>query len=87
MQQASIPGILNPNEAPDGYFAVLKSSIPHPAPNLCTFCDWRSQCQKPETDFTIAKHRCAAHPVQLHSGGAVSRADGCSVIFKRRNAT
>ncbi len=33
----------DPDEAPEGFFAVLKSSLPQDKGNLCRFCDWRRQ--------------------------------------------
>jgi hypothetical protein len=66
----------NPREAPDGYYAVLKSDI-RSTENLCRSCDWRPVCQtkggrgqpsyKPE-------ERCMSY----------NRKDGASVVFKLR---
>jgi len=71
-------------EAPKGYQAVLKSSIVNHGKNLCSFCDWRKECQKPDTDFSIHNHRCMDYPVtSTTTGMEVKRNDGCSVLFKR----
>jgi hypothetical protein len=76
---------LDKNEAPDGYLAVLKSSVKtDDLGNICRACDWREECKKEDADFTISKHRCMATPVLLESSGEeVKRADGCSVVFKK----
>lgn len=64
----------DPRLAPAGYFAVLKAEAkPADGSNICRACDWRSECQKPETDFTQTRHRCMPW----------AREDGSSVLFKR----
>lgn len=64
----------DPKEAPAGYFAVLKSEAkPKDGSNICRACDWRPECQRPETDFTLANHRCMPW----------ARNDESSVLFKR----
>ena len=76
--------VLNPQEAPQGYFAVLKSSVKSDAlGNICRACDWRPTCQKQDTDFTSHNHRCMDYGV-IHrvTGQEVRRIDGCSVVFK-----
>lgn len=77
---------LDPNEAPDGFYAVPKSEVKKPSgENICRSCDWRPVCQRPGTDFSKPNHRCMSTPVILASTGAVvARNDGCSVVFKRR---
>lgn len=71
-------------EAPNGYTAVLKSNIKNNGKNLCSFCDWRSECQKDETDFSIPNHRCMPYSViSLKTGTEINRKDGCSVLFKK----
>jgi len=73
----------NPDEAPKGFYAVLKSSIKGDA-NLCRSCDWRKTCQDSEnTDFVAYGHRCMA-PAVLSRGEWFKRDDGCSVVFKKR---
>lgn len=60
--------------APNGYFAVLKvEAMPADGSNICRACDWRPECQKPETDFARPEHRCMP----------CARDDGRSVLFKR----
>lgn len=75
---------LNPNEAPEGYIAVLKSiAAPRDGSNICRACDWRSTCQKPDTDFENHNHRCADYPItSFKTGLEIARKDGCSVVFK-----
>lgn len=77
--------VLDPNEAPDGYVAVLKDHAKPPdGSNICQACDWRPSCQNPGTDFSLPRHRCMSTPVILAKDGrVVARRDGCSVVFKR----
>lgn len=76
--------VLNPNEAPAGYFAVLKSEVPTQRQgNICKACDWRPTCQDPDTDFTAPGHRCMSYGVITPDGKVVERQDGCGVVFKR----
>ena len=81
-----MPNILDPLEAPDGFFAVLKEAArPADGGNICRACDWRPECQKPETDFARHNHRCMSYPIiSARTGGEVKRNDGCSVVFKRQ---
>lgn len=76
---------LDPNEAPAGYVAVLKSQVATPTlGNICRACDWRQECQKPETDFTVSHHRCMSYTVTSRlDGSELKRQDGCCVVFKR----
>jgi len=80
---------LNPNEAPDGYYAVLKSEAARQAgSNICRACDWRQQCQKRGVDKCIQNHRCTSYEVICNKDGqTVGRKDGCSVVFKKRKKT
>lgn len=72
-------------EAPIGFYAVLKSSVAtKKLGNICRACDWRSECQKPDTDFENPNHRCMSYPVRSFATGLViKRNDGCGVVFKR----
>ena len=64
----------DPKAAPVGYFAMLKAEAkPSDGGNICRACDWRPECQRPETDFTRTNHRCMPW----------ARDDGSSVLFKR----
>ncbi len=77
---------LDPNEAPTGFYAVLKSDFTNPTgdyPNICTHCDWRKQCCDPKTDLHLSAHRCMSAPSVTANGDTVERNDGCSVVFKR----
>jgi hypothetical protein len=84
MRQAQLEGILDPTEAPAGYYAVLKPSWSPELGNICRACDWRPTCQEPSTDFTISNHRCMDYAVISRiNGRELRRNDGCSVVFKR----
>lgn len=78
-------GILDHKEAPDGYYAVLKSEAkPQDGGNICRACDWRQLCQSRDTDFTRPEHRCMDYAVIVRADGReVCRKDGCSVVFKK----
>jgi hypothetical protein len=80
-----MPGLLDPTEAPVGYYAVLKSTVATQSlGNICRACDWRPQCQRPETDFTRHNHRCMGYTViSAIDGRELKRNDECSVVFKR----
>ena len=81
MQQSS-HGILDPDDAPAGFLAVLKSDVTTAdLGNICRACDWRSACNGLE-------HRCMPYTVISRiDGRKLKRQDGCSVVFKRRAAT
>ncbi|WP_028603943.1 hypothetical protein [Ottowia thiooxydans] len=78
MQQQA-PAVLDPNEAPEGFIAVLKSDVVTGSlGNICRACDWRSACNGFE-------HRCMPYTViSSRDGRELKRLDGCSVVFKRR---
>jgi hypothetical protein len=71
--------ILDPDEAPAGFVAVLKSDVvTADLGNICRACDWRSECNGFE-------HRCMPYTVvSSRNGRELKRLDGCSVVFKRR---
>lgn len=73
--------VLDPNEAPEGFFAVLKSEVAtERLGNICRACDWRSDCNGFE-------HRCMPYTViSSRDGRELKRQDGCSVVFKRRTS-
>lgn len=73
---------IDPNEAPAGFTAVPKNTVPGSA-NICRACDWRSTCQHPATDFTAPGNRCMPFPVVTPDGRTIARKDGASVVFKR----
>lgn len=76
-QQGLFAGVLDPSEAPPGYYAVLKSEVASDAlGNICRACDWRSECNGFE-------HRCMSYQVVTGDGRELKRVDGCSVVFKR----
>lgn len=79
-------GLLNPNEAPEGYVAILKSDVSRSTTgNICCSCDWRKECASSETDFELKEHRCMSYGViSLKTGLEISRSDECSVVFKRK---
>lgn len=69
---------LNPEEAPPGFYAVLKSDVAAPClGNICRACDWRPECD----GFA---HRCMSYTVICRNGSELKRRDGCSVVFKRK---
>ena len=74
-------GKLDPEEAPPGFIAVLKSDVvTHGLGNICRACDWRSDCNGFE-------HRCMPYTVvSSRDGRELKRLDGCSVVFKRRSS-
>lgn len=78
MQQQA-PAVLDPNEAPEGFIAVLKSDLSTDSlGNICRACDWRSACNG-------LQHRCMSYTVISRTDGReLKRLDGCSVVFKRR---
>ena len=80
MQQQA-PAVLDLNEAPEGFIAVLKSDVASDSlGNICRACDWRSACNGLE-------HRCMPYTVVNSTDGReLKRKDGCSVVFKRRSS-
>lgn len=72
----------NPNEAPAGFYAVPKASLPQDRGNLCAFCDWRKCCQNPATDLLAPGHRCMSYAVVTAAGTTHQRLDRTSVVFK-----
>ena len=68
---------IDPKEAPQGYFAVLKSAAkPQDGSNICRACDWRPECDGIE--------RCMPYAITSSlDGSELKRKDGCSVVFKR----
>ncbi len=72
---------IDQDEAPAGYFAVLKSEAkPLDGGNICRACDWRQECDG-------LSHRCMPYAVfSCRDGGELKRNDGCSVVFKRKRA-
>ena len=80
MQQSNHE-ILDPDEAPAGFVAVLKSDVvTADLGNICRACDWRIACNGLE-------HRCMSYTViSNYDGRELKRLDGCSVVFKRRSS-
>jgi hypothetical protein len=78
MQQHAL-AVLDPNEAPEGFIAVLKSDVASDSlGNICRACDWRSACNGLE-------QRCMPYTVISRiDGRELKRQDGCNVVFKRR---
>lgn len=79
--QEHAPAVLDPNEAPEGFVAVLKSDVATDSlGNICRACDWRSACNGFE-------HRCMPYTVISRiDWSELKRQDGCSVVFKRRSS-
>ncbi len=66
--------ILDPTDAPPGYYAVLKSDVAtETLGNICRACDWRPDCEG---------HTYRCMPYELQNG--LKREDGCSVVFQRK---
>ena len=76
---------VNPNEAPQGYYAVLKPTSEAAGGNICRHCDWRKTCQdSANTDFLAYGHRCMSYTIRAFKDGKLyQREDGCSVLFKK----
>lgn len=79
---------IDPREAPAGFYAVLKSEAkPKDGSNICRACDWRPECQSPETDLLAFGHRCTSNAVvAIRDGKTYQRIDGCEVLFKKNPA-
>lgn len=79
--------LCNPDEAPAGFYAVLKPASSATGPNsrnLCEQCEWRKQCNDPATDLLAYGHRCMSYAVAAtRDGQTYRRKDKCSVLFKR----
>jgi hypothetical protein len=74
---------MDPNEAPEGYIAVLKDDVKRGDENICHFCDWRPQCQDKSTDFSDSNNRCMSYGViSDKTGETIQRKDESSVVFK-----
>lgn len=70
--------VINPADAPPGYYAVLKSEAkPKDGGNICRACDWRKDCSG-------EKYRCMPYEVETPDGRTLKRDDECSVVFKRK---
>lgn len=76
--------MIDTTEAPEGYYAVLKSEVSTLSlGNICRACDWRTDCQKSETNFSLHNHRCMDYPiVSFKNQAVIERNDKCSVVFK-----
>lgn len=83
---------VDPNEAPNGFYALSKREIPERAgarrdENICHFCDWRKECNDDNVTKAIHNHRCMSYGLVVEATGEiVKRNDECSVIFKRKVA-
>jgi len=70
------------NEAPEGFYAVLKDNFK--IPNACDACDARKLCQD-NTDEWCLKNRCMSYEIiAFKDGKTYSRNDKQSVLFKRK---
>lgn len=87
MTMENLTNVLDKNEAPDGYYAVLKADArtgDNTNMNYCEFCDWRKQCCDNSITKAIHNHRCMSYEVIIEdTGEIVSRNDKCSVLFKK----
>lgn len=76
--------VVNKQEAPKGFYAIPKSSLPKDQGNLCGFCDFRPTCKTKDWGSEDSSNRCMSYPVvSFKSGKIISRADKCSVVFKK----
>ena len=71
---------VNPNEAPEGFYAILKSDVI--TNNVCESCDARKLCCD-NLDNWCTKNPCMSYP--MLNIRAAGRKDNCSVIFKLIN--
>lgn len=79
---------IDPNEAPEGYYAVLINSLSEKerSVNICRSCDWRPECQKIECR-TEHYQRCSSiTTISFQDRRELKRNDGCAVVFKKRPA-
>lgn len=68
------------NEAPEGFYAVLKVDKGY---NICNDCDARKLCQQNENDWCLI-NRCMGYDIVADKDGKTyGRADKKSVIFKK----
>jgi hypothetical protein len=81
--------ICDPDDAPDGYYAVPKGPRwEGDSENICRQCDWRPTCQDPKTDTLTPRLNCRGYAVRAFKDGKIyRRADGCGVVFKKRKET
>lgn len=77
---------INLNEAPKGFYAVLKSTVNRETtPNVCTVCDARSLCVENKDDWCL-KNRCMGYEIKAFlDGNTYSREDKCSVFFRKKS--
>lgn len=77
--QMQLIGVIDPSEAPPGYYAMPKSDAAKETKgaNICRACDWRSHCNGLD-------HRCMSYEVVANNGQVLCRNDGCSVVFKKK---
>ncbi len=74
--------MVDANEAPKGFFALLKSEVKG---NPCKSCDWREICLDHDTDLLAYGHRCMSYAIIANRNGETyCRRDKQSVIFKSK---
>jgi len=84
--QPSLIPTLDPTEAPDGYYAVLKADAkPKDGSNICRACDWRPECQKLSGYITHFQKCNSYTTINMCDGSRCYRRDGCDVLFKRKD--
>ena len=67
------------NEAPEGFYAMLKT---YKGYNICNDCDARKLCIENKDEW-CRKNRCMSIEVISDDGKTFTRKDGKSVIFKK----
>lgn len=80
--QQTLPGVIDVNEAPEGYYAALKSSVPDHVGNICRACDFRPRCPSGPVNLIDPLQNCRGHELIGTDGKIYVRKDRCHVIFK-----
>ena len=71
---------LDKNEAPFGYYAILKDNCHFP--NVCEECDARKLCEENKDDWNLHNSCIGDENLKFLTRFFGKRKDGCSVIFK-----
>ena len=76
---------INTNEAPEGFYAVLKSSVNREqTPNVCAICDARKLCAENKEGWCLENRCMSSGVVAFKDGKTYSRKDGASVFFRKK---
>lgn len=74
--------MLDKYEAPDGFYAKLKSDYDWTNGNICRNCDARVLCQKNKNNW-CKRNRCMSYPIVTMFEENICRKDGECVVFKK----